>query len=91
MANIKSVAKRARQSEKRHARNLSIRSGVKTAQKTTRKAIAGGDAAEVKSAYETLASKLDKAAKRGVIHPNAANRGKSRLKKAIAAASAAKA
>lgn len=83
MANIKSVAKRARQSVKLHAKNLSIRSEVKSAQKSTRKAITAGNPADAKKAYEVLSSKLDKAAKRGVIHPNAANRGKSRLKKAL--------
>lgn len=83
MANIKSVAKRARQSVKRHDRNTSTISGVKTAQKKVRQAVAAGKKDEALAAYTVLASVVDKAAKRGVIHANAADRNKSRLRKAV--------
>jgi len=88
MANIKSVAKRARQSVKRHARNTSVLSSLKTAKRKVRKAIASGDAKAAQESYVQFSVVADKAAKRGVIHGNAANRGKSRLRKALAAKSA---
>lgn len=83
MANIPSVAKRARQSVKRRARNATTVSTLKTAKKKARSAAASGNPQEALAAYSDLASKLDKAAKRGVIHPNAADRGKSRARKAL--------
>ena len=83
MANIKSVEKRARQSVKRHERNTTVLSSLKTARKKVRSAIAAGDAEAAKAANSQLAASLDKAAKRGIIHPNAANRSKSRSQKAV--------
>ncbi len=83
MANIKSAAKRAKQAVVRTARNSSIISGLKTEQKKFRKAIADGDLATVKAGYSSLVSTLDKAAKRGVIHKNVADRRKSKLSRAL--------
>ena len=81
MANTKSAAKRARQSAKRTLRNRSVLTGLRTMQKGARSAQApGGD--QIRS----LISAIDKAAKRGIIHKNAANRRKARLNKALAAA-----
>jgi len=91
MANIPSVAKRARQSVKRHTRNTAVLSSLKTAKRKVREAITAGNAEEAQAAYSKLNSVLDKAAKRGVIHANVAKRGKSRLKKALTAASSSKA
>ena len=48
------------------------------------------DAAAAKTEFDGLSSALDKAAKRGIIHRNVANRRKSRLNKAVIAAKAAK-
>lgn len=90
MANIKSSEKSARQSLKRRARNASVTTAIKSRQKKLRATISGGDAATSKAEFEALSSALDKAAKRGIIHRNAANRRKSRLAKALAAAKAAK-
>jgi small subunit ribosomal protein S20 len=88
MANIKSAAKRARQALKRTGRNSSVLSALKTEQKKLRKAVAAGDAAATKAGYSKVASALDKAAKRGVIHKNAAARGKSKLGRALKKAGA---
>lgn len=79
MANIKSVEKRARQSVKRHTRNTAVLSSLKTARKRAEQAIASGDTTAATAAVSRLSSALDKAAKRGIIHANAASRGKSRL------------
>ena len=81
MANSKSAAKRARQNPRRTLRNRSVVTHLRS---LTKQHIAGG--AKDRS---TLVSALDKAAKRGVIHKNVANRRKARLNKAAAKASAA--
>ncbi len=83
MANTKSAAKRARQTNQAH-RSATAR--VLTALKSKTKAAAHRDA--VRQGGEPdgqLVSDLDKAVKRGVIHKNAANRRKSRLAKKLAA------
>jgi small subunit ribosomal protein S20 len=89
MANIKSVEKRARQSVKRHERNTKVLSALKTAKRRVRAALTGGDASAVSEQVRLLSAKLDKAAKRGIIHRNAANRTKSRARKAQAKLAAA--
>jgi small subunit ribosomal protein S20 len=81
MANTRSATKRARQTVKRSLRNRSVVTRLRTMQKQAR-------AAQTPSADQTraLISAIDKAAKRGMIHENAANRRKARLNKALAAA-----
>ena len=90
MANTASAAKRARQTLTRTAHNRSIQTGLKNHAKRFRVAVvpAAGAAADkdvTRKSYEALVSELDKAAKRGVIHKNVANRRKSRLARKIAA------
>jgi small subunit ribosomal protein S20 len=74
MANTKSAAKRARQSLTRSGQNRSVRTRLRSLQKRTRGA-AKPDLEQIRN----LISALDKAAKRGMIHRNAANRRKARL------------
>ncbi len=83
MANTKSAAKRARQTLKRSLRNRSVVTRLRTMQKQVRSA----DTPNV-DGIRTIISAIDKAAKRGIIHRNAANRRKARLTKVLAAASA---
>lgn len=86
MANTKSAAKRARQTIKRTLRNRRVTTGLKTETKRTNTSLTGsGDKAVTRQNYEKLVSELDKAAKRGVIHKNVANRRKSRLARKFAA------
>ena len=80
MANTRSAAKRSRQTLKRTLRNRSVVTRLRTMRKGVRSAEASGD--QIRS----LISAIDKAAKRGIIHENAANRRKARLNKALAAA-----
>lgn len=87
MANTKSAAKRARQTKTRTLRNRSILTGLKTEQRRLRTAMAGTDKGVTQTAYRALISEIDSAAKRGVIHRNAANRSKSRITRRLAAAS----
>jgi small subunit ribosomal protein S20 len=78
MANTKSAAKRARQTSKRSLRNRSVLTHLRNLQKRTRSA-EKLDGSQVR----ILISAIDKAAKRGVIHRNAANRRKARLARAL--------
>lgn len=92
MANTRSAEKRNRQALKRRARNVQVRSNLKTAVKKARESIGGADAAAAKGAVSGAVRALSRAASKGVIHKNAAARRISRLAKAAnrAAAPAAK-
>lgn len=75
MPNIKAAVKWTRASEKRRERNLSVKSKLKTlAKKATSSGATAADATAASSAF-------DKAAARGIIHKNKANRKKSRIAK----------
>ena len=84
MANTKSAAKYARTSKRRHDQNAGVITGIKTEQKRLRAAIAGGDKAAAQASFQAVSAALDKAAKRGIIHANAANRRKSRFNQLVA-------
>jgi small subunit ribosomal protein S20 len=77
MANIASAEKQRRQAEKKKARNRAGKSALRTSLKKARTDIQGGDAD--KETLSTSFSAIDKAAKRGLIKENTANRYKSRL------------
>ena len=79
MPNIKSVKKDVIRSRQRRLRNQAAKSEIKTFVKKTNAAIAAGDAAAVDQVMSKTVSVVDKAAKRGIIHKNAAARRKSRL------------
>jgi len=83
MANTRSAAKRARQTEQRTLRNKSVLTGLKRRQKRFLAAVAASDKAKADTEMQALVSDLDKAAKRGVVHQNLANRGKSRASKVL--------
>jgi small subunit ribosomal protein S20 len=88
MANIASSKKDARRSAIRAVRNRSLRSAVKTKITRLRRALAErGEALEDASQLAgTAVSALDRAAAKGVLHPNNAARRKSRLMKRLNAA-----
>jgi small subunit ribosomal protein S20 len=81
MPNIKSAIKRVKTSEARNAQNTTAKSSMRTAVKKVEAAVTVNDAATAKEAFVSAASKLDKAASKGLIHKNAAARKKSRLAK----------
>lgn len=85
MANTKSAAKRARQTERRTLVNRRTLTKAKNLVKEARTAIGAKNKDAAKAAYKEVVSSLDRAAKSGRIHKNAANRKKSRLNKALAA------
>jgi small subunit ribosomal protein S20 len=78
MANTRSAAKRARQTLTRTLRNKAVLTRIKSQQKCYQSALAAGDQAQAARELAVLSSRLDKAAKIGVIHGNLANRQKSR-------------
>ncbi|MES2464295.1 MAG: 30S ribosomal protein S20 [Armatimonadota bacterium] len=87
MPNIKSVKKDVLRSRKNQIRNQATKSRIKTFVKKTNTAIAASDAGLSALLSQTI-SVLDKAAKRGIIHKNAAARRKSRLMSRAAKAAA---
>ena len=78
MANIRSAEKQRRQSEKKKVRNRAGKSRLLSALKSVRSAVATG-AGVVKDVISSGFSEIDKAAKRGIIKKNTANRYKARL------------
>jgi len=83
LANTVSAEKRNRQAQKRRVRNVQVRTGVKSAVKKAREAIARGDGT-AREAFQAATKTLEKAASKGVVHKNAASRRISRLAKALA-------
>ena len=83
MANIASARKRARQSVVLNAHNSSLRSTLRTAMKSVRKAIAAGDKANASKSLQACQSVVDRIADKRIIHKNAASRYKSRLAAAV--------
>ena len=79
MPNIKSAMKRVKVNEKKNLRNR--KSAMRTSIKKYDAAVAAGTA-DVQ-ALSAVASAVDKAASKGVIHKNAANRKKARLAKRL--------
>ena len=76
MANIRSAEKQQRQAEKAAARNRAGKSRLRSALKKARASVT--DAKAVSAGF----AEIDKAAKRGIIKGNTADRYKSRLAKA---------
>lgn len=79
MANHFSALKRARQTEKRTARNRTSASHLRTALRSMRESLEKGDKAAAQQTYRQTVSVLDKAIQKGVLHENTASRYKSRL------------
>lgn len=78
-----SVIKRQKQNEKRNLKNRSIKSEIKTHIKKVNTLVEAGDMEKAKKAMVALTSKLDKAAKKGVLHKNTASNKKSKITKKI--------
>jgi len=82
MPNTKSAKKELRKSVKREAANLKVKNVMKTTVKKSLKKVLAEDKS-VKEDIATIMKAVDKAAKRGIIKKQAANRKKSRLAKKI--------
>lgn len=86
LPNIKSAIKRVKVTEKKNLRNRMIKSAMKTQIKKFETAVSANEA-DVKLLSATQGA-VDKAAAKGVIHKNAANRKKARMAKRLAKAQA---
>ncbi len=85
MPNIKSAIKRVKVNETKNLRNRMVKSKVKTAIKKFETEVAAAPA-NAGAQYSLTTSAIDKAAAKGILHKNAANRKKARLAKQLAKA-----
>jgi small subunit ribosomal protein S20 len=88
LANTKSAIKMIRVAARREKRNQSVRGALKTEIKTANTKIASKQT-DAPAAVVDAISALDKAAQKGVVHPNSAARRKSRLMRKLNKAAAA--
>jgi len=79
MANIKSAKKRARQTVKRTLVNHTRLSRIRTSVKRVETAIAAGDKAGARAAFQAAQPELHRGVTKGVLHRNTAARKLSRL------------
>jgi small subunit ribosomal protein S20 len=77
----KSAEKAARAAERKRLRNTSVKSATKTYLIRAEKLISSNELESAQQAVLAATSALDRAAKKGVIHPNTVARHKSRLMK----------
>ena len=82
MANIQSAKKRVKVSAKKNLHNRIVKSGMRSSIRKFDEAVAADPQNAVKQLSATSAV-IDKAAAKGVIHKNAANRKKARLAKQL--------
>jgi len=83
MAKHRSALKRQRQDKKRRLKNLKVKQPLKKILKQFQALLSAKNFNEAKALLKKAYSLLDKAAKKKVIHPNTANRKKSRLMRSI--------
>ena len=83
MANTKSAQKQVRAAQRRRLRNKSVRSQTKTMIKKAEELIFSGQVKQAEGEVVAAISSVDKAAEKGIIHPNNAARRKSRLMKKL--------
>ncbi len=79
MANTKSAEKAARQAEKHRARNIALRSRMRTAVRNVTAAIAGGDKSAAQTNYRAAVPVIDTLVNKRIIHRNKAARHKGHL------------
>jgi len=79
LTHSRSAEKRVRQAEERRQRNRSIRGATRTQIRKALPLIAANRLDDAQGAVRQAVSALDKAAEKGVIHPNNVARHKSRL------------
>lgn len=90
MPAVKGARKEVRATERKRLRNKSIRSRCKTNITKAEKLIFSGELEAARGAVVVAIASLDRAAEKGVIHPNNAARRKSRLMQKLNEAQAPK-
>lgn len=81
MASIKSSKKRIVTSERNRQRNIAVKSRMRTFVKQAVEALDAKDAEKVKETLTEAFCEIDRAARKGIIHPNSAARKKSSLQR----------
>jgi len=89
LANHKSALKRIRQSERRRKRNQHIRTQMRTVVKRCREVFESGDASKANDAFKIAEREIRRAATKGVIPKQRADRSVGRLAKRLNSISAA--
>ena len=79
MANTKSAEKAAHQAEKHRARNVALRSRMRTAVRNVTTAVTGGNKEAARISYNQAVPIIDSLVGKQIIHRNKAARHKSRL------------
>lgn len=87
MPNIKSSIKRVSVTRRKNLRNKMVKSSVRTAMRKFSTVLAS-DAGLAEKELSAVASTLDKAVAKGVMHKNTASRRKARMAKALSRAQA---
>lgn len=82
MAHTKSARKRIRQDRKRHLRNQSVKTHIRTLTKRFRASLSEGDEGQTSTVLKEAIRALDKAATKGVVHRRTASRKIARLSRA---------
>lgn len=80
MATHYSALKRARQTEKRTARNRSNTSRLRSTLRSFRESLGSADRKTAEARFCEIVSAIDRAIQKGVLHANTASRYKSRLR-----------
>jgi len=88
LPNIKSAERRMRVEAKANLRNRIIKSELKTIAKKFHAAVAAGQKDAAAELFKEYTGALDKAALKGTIHKNTANRKKAQVAKAFSSLSA---
>lgn len=83
MSGNKSAEKQARAGQKRRLRNRVATSQIKTVVTKARQSVSGSDKPAAEAAVSDVVKTLDRAANKGILHPNSAARRKSRLVKQL--------
>jgi small subunit ribosomal protein S20 len=81
---VPAPSKRDKQNEKRGAHNQGARTRLRNLSKNFYKAVEAGDEERARELRDESQREYDKAATKGIIHPNRAARKVSRLDKALA-------
>ena len=83
MANSRAAKKRVRQNERRSIRNRARRSRVRSYLRKVEEAIANGDKAAAKGAFQEVMPELHRGAHKGAFHRNTIGRKLSSLSRRI--------
>lgn len=78
MANIASQKKRIRRAERERLENRRLTSAVKTHVRRFERAVSSGEPEAIEAEHRLLVSRIDKAVRKGALHPNNGARKKER-------------